>query len=203
MARHASLLGPGQPIELPRAGRSAAPFVAFALLAALLLLVPEIPRGAAIAAALAFALAAALRATQQHRALARLRSSLDRLLLRNEPTPLSPILSWRAGELCTADARDNLAKSLRRVEHAAETSHLPGVAPFNRVAIRSCHGEIDELIDVLTGTEPVSARGMLLTRSLLDDPAGPLYDRDRASELEGALRRALAALDVRARYPHA
>jgi len=203
MGRHATLLGPGQPIELPRAGRSAAPFVVVAILAALLLLIPEIPREAAAAAALAFAFAAALRATQQHRALARLRSSIDRLLLRNEPTPLSPILSWRAGELCTAEARENLAKSLRRIERSAEPSHLPGVAPFNRIAIRACHDEIDALVDLLMGIDPVSARGMLLIRSLLDDPSGPLYDRERAPELEGELRRALAALDTRAGHSNA
>jgi hypothetical protein len=202
MGRHVSLLGPGQPIELPRAGRSAAPFAVFAFAAALLLLVPGIPRAAAVAAALAFALAAALRATQQHRALVRLRSSVDRLLLRSEASPLSPILSWRAGELCTPDARDHLAKSLRRVDHAAEASHLPGVAPFNRVAIRACHSELDELISSLRGNEPVTARGMLLVRSLLDDPSGPLYDRDRSAELEGELRRALVALEGRAGQRH-
>ena len=31
--------------------------------------------------------------------------------------------------------------------------------------------------------------------TLLDDPGGPLYDRDRAGELESDLRNALRALD--------
>jgi hypothetical protein len=87
MRSHVSLLGPGQPIELPRPGRSAAPLAALAFLAALIAFVPEIPRFAAIAAALAFALAAAVRAGQQQRALAQLRSSTDRLLIREVPMP--------------------------------------------------------------------------------------------------------------------
>jgi hypothetical protein len=196
MARHhAPLLGPGQPVELPRPVRSAAPFVALAAVALSLLAVPEIPRGVTAVAVIAFASAAAVRGAQEHRELARLRSSLDRLLLRREPAMGSPLLVWRAGELSGAEERSHLVAALRRLERSAESSHLPGAAPLNRRAVRMYREQIDALIAGLSGPDPVKARGVLLVRRLLDDPGGPLYDRDRAGELERDLRNALRALD--------
>lgn len=196
---HVSLLGPGQPIELPRPGRSAAPLTALALVAALLALVPEIPRLATVGAALAFALAAAIRAGQQQRALTQLRSSTDRLLVRDVPGPWSPLLAWRAGELTSAEKRERLAASIGRLERSATSSYLPGSAPLNRGAVRSQGDKLDAIADRLLQPEPVSARGVLLVLRLLDDPAGPLYDRSHADKLEGELRRALSALDDRPR----
>jgi hypothetical protein len=191
---HASLIGPGQPLELPRAGRAAAPFAVLALLSTLLLLVPEVPASAAGVAAVAFALAAAARGVQQHRALARLQASIDQVLLRKEPTPLSPILVWRAGQLTSPAARDHLAASVRRVERSADTSHLAGASPLNRPAVRASGAELDALVDCLLGTEPVRARGVLLVRRLLDDPGSPLYGHAPMQELQAQLRRALGAL---------
>lgn len=196
---HVSLLGPGQPIELPRPLRSAAPLAALAVLAALLALVPEIPRLAAVAAAVAFALAAAIRAAQQHHALARLRASTDRLLVRDAPMPWSPLLAWRSGELTGAEERERLAASIGRLERSATSSYLPGPAPLNRGAVRAQRELLDALADRLLQPEPVSARGVLLVHRLLDDPAGPLYDRSRTPELAAELRRALSALGERSR----
>ncbi len=194
---HVSLFGPGQPIELPRPGRSAAPLAALALVAAVLALVPEIPRLAALAAALAFALAAAIRGGQQRRALSQLRSSIDRLLIRDVPMPWSPLLAWRAGELTSVEERERLAASIGRLERSADASHLPGSVPLNRGAVRSQRAQLDAVADRLLQPEPVSARGVLLVRRLLDGAAGPLYDRSRTSELASELRRALSALDHR------
>ena len=195
MARnHASLIGPGQALELPRAARAAAPFAVLSVLSLLLLFVPDVPPAAAALAGVAFALAAAARALQEHRALVRLQASLDALLLRREPTALSPILVWRAGQLSSPDARERLASSLRRVERSADVSHLAGASPLNRTAVRASRDEIDALIDCLLGAEPVRVRGILLLRRLLDDSASPLYGTAPADELQSALRRALAAL---------
>jgi hypothetical protein len=190
----ASLVGPGQPLELPDAVRSAAPFAVLAVLALLLLLVPKVPALVAAAAAVAFGLAAATRGAQQHHPLLQLRSNLDRLLVRSEPKSLSPMLVWRAGELCAPGEREHLAAALRRVERTADSAHLPGATPLNRSAVRANRAELDALVDRLTAPEPVSARGMILARRLLDDPAGPLYDRDRAADLGGRLRDVLSAL---------
>jgi hypothetical protein len=192
---HAPLWGPGEPLELPDALRSAAPFAVLALLALSLLLVPEVPAWVAAVGAVAFGLAAATRAAQQHWALLQLRSNLDRLLLRIEPTPLSPVLVWRAGELCAPGRREHLAAAVRRVERSADSSHLPGAAPLNRRAVRANRDEMDALVDRLAATEPVSARGMILAKRLLDDPSGPLYDRDCSADLGAHLRAVLKALD--------
>ena len=165
-----------------------------AVLALLFLLVPQVPASVAAAGAVAFGLAAATRGAQQHRALLQLRSNLDRLLVRIEPTSLSPMLVWRAGELCAPDEREHLAAALRRVERSADSSHLPGATPLNRSAVRANSAEMDALVDRLTAPEPVSARGMILARRLLDDPAGPLYNRDCAADLGARFRDVLKAL---------
>jgi hypothetical protein len=194
---HVSLLDPGQQTELPRPARSAAPLAALALVALLLALVPDVPRGPAAFAALAFALAAAARATQEQRALTQLRASVDRLLFRDLPLPWSPLLFWRCGELTSAESRERLAASICRIERAADPSVLPGAAPLNRRAVRTHRDELDAIVDRLLLPEPVSARGVLLVRRLLDDPGGPLFSRDRAPELAAELSQALNALDGR------
>ena len=196
---HAHPVGPGYPLELPRTLRAATPFAVLSVVALTLLLVPDVPAWTAAVAAVAFALAAATRAAQEHRALLQLRSNLDRLLLRSDPGPLSPMLVWRAGELCGTEEREHLAAMLRRVERSADASQMPGATPLNRAAVRASNGELQALADRLTAAEPVSARGMILARRLLDDPAGPLYDRDRADDLGPRLREALRALDDRSR----
>jgi hypothetical protein len=170
-----------------------------ALVALLLVFVPDVPRLAAAVAALAFGLAALARAGLERRALTQLRASVDRVLLREMPLPWSPLLLWRCGELTSTEARERLAASIGRIERAAAAAVLPGSAPLNRGAVRA-HGEaLDAIADRLLLAEPVSARGVLLVRRLLDDPAGPLFDRDRAQELAGELRQALTALDERVR----
>ena len=195
---HVSLFGPGQPIELPRPGRSAAPLAALALVAAVLALVPEIPRLAAVAAALAFALAAAIRGGQQS---ARPLLSSDRRSTgcSSGTCPCRGRLCSRgaAGELTSVEERERLAASIGRLERSADASHLPGSVPLNRGAVRSQRAQLDAVADRLLQPEPVSARGVLLVRRLLDGAAGPLYDRSRTSELASELRRALSALDHR------
>jgi hypothetical protein len=193
---HASLIGPGQPLELPRAARSAAPFAVLSVLSLLLGLVPGVPGIAAVVGAVAFALAAAARAEQEHRALVRLQSSLDQILLRKEPTPLSPILAWRAGQLSSPAAREQLAAAVRRVERSAATTHLAGASPLNRTAVRASGAELDAIADRLLGPEPVRVRGILRLRRLLDDPASPIYGHATVDELRAELRRTLAALRV-------
>ena len=195
---HVSLFGPGQPIELPRPGRSAAPLAALALVAAVLALVPEIPRlRRRRGRARVRARGRDPRAAQEQRALSQLRSSIDRLLIRDVPMPWSPLLAWRAGELTSVEERERLAASIGRLERSADASHLPGSVPLNRGAVRSQRAQLDAVADRLLQPEPVSARGVLLVRRLLDGAAGPLYDRSRTSELASELRRALSALDHR------
>ena len=101
------------------------------------------------------------------------------------------LLAWRAGELTSVEGREQLAASIGRLERSAASAYLPGSAPLNRGAVRSQRQQLDAIADRLLQPEPVSARGVLLVRRLLDDAAGPLYDRSRTSELARELRRAL------------
>ncbi len=195
MARgHGSIVGPGQPIEVPDALRAALPFAALALLSGLLLLTPDVPPGVAAFAAGAFGLAAAGRAAQQRRALRDMQVSIDRVLLQKQATPLSPLLVWRSSQLCAPEARERLAAVLRRVERSAGSSHLAGASPLNRSAIRSNGLEIEALAGYLEGDEPVDVKGILLVHRLLEDPSAPLYGRAPASDLRDELRAALDAL---------
>ena len=195
MARsHPPLIGPGQPIELPHALRASAPFAVLAALAAMLLLVPDVPWEGAAVAAIAFGLAAAARAAQQHRALRQIEASVDRILLRREPMPVSPLLAWRAERLRSPEARERLAAALRRVERSASASSLAGASPLNRAAIRVSHDDVMALVDRLAAPDPVAVRGVLLVQRLLDDPSGPLYGNALADELQRELRTALAEL---------
>ena len=192
---HVSLFGPGQPIDLPRPARSAAPLVALAFLALFLAFVPEVPRWPAAIAALAFALAALARAGHERHALVQLRATVDGLLIRDLTGPCSPLLFWRCSELTSIEAREQLAASIARIERAAAPSVLPGSAPINRGAVRIHRDDLTAIIDRLLLPEPVSARGVLLVRRLLADPAGPLFGAGPDTELGDQLREALSALD--------
>jgi hypothetical protein len=192
---HVSLLGPGQPVELPRPARSAAPLVGLALVALLLAFASDVPRVPAVVAALAFLLAGLARAGHERHALGQLRATVDGLIARDLPAPCSPLLTWRCSELSSTEAREQLAGTIARIERAAAPSSLPGSAPINRRAVRMHHDELAAIVDRLLLPEPVSARGVLLVRRLLADPAGPLYDPERATELGDQLRQAFSALE--------
>ena len=112
-----------------------------------------------------------------------LRATVDGLIVRDLPAPCSPLLSWRCSELTSVEAREQLAASIARIERAAAPSVLPGSAPINRGAVRVHRDELDAIVDRLLLPEPVSARGVLLVRRLLADPAGPLFGTERAAEL--------------------
>ena len=195
---HTTFFDPGRPIALPRPARAAAPLAALALVALLLVVAPDVPRWPAAIAALAFALAALARAAHERRALGRLRATVDALLVRDVPAPSSPLLSWRCGELTSTDSRERLAASISRIERAAAPSVLPGAAPLNRGVVRVHRAEFDAIADRLLFPDPVSARGVLLVRRLLNDPAGPLFDIERSAELGSYLLQALNALESRA-----
>jgi hypothetical protein len=55
---------------------------------------------------------------------------------------------------------------------------------------------LEEVADRLIGDEPLDSRGLAQLRLLLSDGAGPLYYRPGANDLEPALKRAVAALEV-------
>jgi hypothetical protein len=108
----------------------------------------------------------------------------------------SPLLSWRAAELTSASYRRSLARSLRGVVRDATARISISASPVNRQAARGEVEAIERLATRLGDLDhPAEPRGILFVEDLLTDGFGPLYARERASDLRSALDRCLAALD--------
>ena len=197
MASHrVVLLGEGHPAEIPRPGRAAAPFAALACGALLLDALPGMPWEVGLAVAAPFLLAALVRAGQERHALSRLRANADRILLRDGHSVGSPLLAWRATELASVRERERLANEARRAVAAADPHYLPGSEPLNRGAVRVEATGLEELARRLEAPEPVSARGILLARRLLDDPRSALFEPGGGDALHAELAVVRAALET-------
>lgn len=189
------LLGEGRPAEIPRPGRAAAPFAALACAALLLDALPGLAWEVGPVVAAPFLLAALVRASQERLALARLRATTDRILLRDGHAGSSPLLAWRTAELVSLQARARLADEARRIVAAADPRLLPGSAPVNRGAVRVEAAGLEELAHRLEAPGPVSARGVLLARRLLDDPHSALFEPGGGDALPAELAFVLAELE--------
>lgn len=189
------LLGEGRPAEIPRPGRAAAPFAALACAALLLDALPGLAWEVGPLVAAPFLLAALVRASQERLALARLRATTDRILLRDGHAGSSPLLAWRAAELVSLQERERLADEARRIVSAADPRLLPGSAPINRGAVRVEAAGLEELARRLEAPGPVSARGVLLARRLLDDPHSALFEPGGGDALPAELAFVLAELE--------
>jgi hypothetical protein len=123
---------------------------------------------------------------------------LDRALADGIPPDSRPDLSVRAHGLIGSPERVALARAVRRLiadaEHALRPMRFS--VPICRRKVRRSRGTLEELVNRLLGDEPLDARGLAQIRLLLTDGAGPIYVRPGADDLEPALARALAALDV-------
>jgi hypothetical protein len=125
---------------------------------------------------------------------------LDRELAQGISPDSSAILSVRAYDLIGVRMRAMLAQSIRRLvddaAHPLRPMHF--TVPICRSKVWRCRHTLEEVADRLAGSEPLDARGVAQLRLLLSDGAGPLYDHPGANDLAPALRRAVAALEVRA-----
>ena len=139
------------------------------------------------------------------RAVARVRArvcarGLDRELAQGISPDSRAVLSVRAHDLIGARTRLVLAQSIRRlVDDAAHPlQQLHFAVPICRSKVWRCRHTLEDVADRLAGGEPLDARGVAQLRLLLSDGAGPLYDHPGADDLEPALQRVVAALEVRA-----
>jgi hypothetical protein len=185
-----------RPLDLPRAGRAAAPFVALAALALLFEIDRRLPWVVGVGAAIVFAAAAGVRAYAARSELAVVRRAADRLIA-SAPhhDDGSALLAWREREVIGPGERARLRREVERTLRALSPGRLPSASPLNRTAAR----RDAELLQVLAGRlgdgRPVAPRGMVLAASLLREPTSPLYD-DRADLLlPRALTRVLSALE--------
>jgi hypothetical protein len=155
---------------------------------------PRLPWIAGVAGAAFFIGAAVVRAFQASSELRRLRRTADRLIL-EAPHERYELTIWRSRELTAPRTRVRLRRELERTLGSLSAARLPSASPVNRPAARRSAELFRLLAERIGGDEPVTARGVLLTRQLLRDPASPLYS-ERADELlPRELTRALGALE--------
>jgi hypothetical protein len=137
-------------------------------------------------------LLAPVRSWETRRALRAARRRADDELLASRLA--SPRLAWRTAELVSEANRLELGRSLIEVIHAADERLLPAATPIDRGAVRECRAELLELAARLYDSKPVTPRGVLLVKHLVQDSSGPLYGSTGAQRLAreiGVARRAL------------
>ena len=101
-------------------------------------------------------------------------------------------------DLTSPRQRKRVARSLRRLVDSLSPARLPGASPLNRPAVRPHAARLMALARQLEAVDkPVSAAGVRAVQRLLADPDGPLYERERATEVGHAIERALRALEAR------
>jgi hypothetical protein len=124
-------------------------------------------------------------AHRDRRSLRAARYAADTEILLGRGVPLR--LAWRAEELVTTKSRLDLAHDLRSLVRHASARLLPAASPVNRGSVRVESPVLHQLADRLSDLgRPVAPRGVVMLRRLLDDRYGPVYERDRASELGDA-----------------
>lgn len=141
---------------------------------------------------------------ERSRAVTRVRArvrghSLDRALAGGAAPDSSAGLSVRAHDLIGSRARVSLALGIQRLlaESGDPLRPLTFSVPVCRRKIRRSRPTLERLAERLVGDEPLDARGLAQVRLLLSDGSGPIYLHPAADDLEPALQRAMAALEVR------
>jgi hypothetical protein len=183
-------------LDLPRPFRSAWPLLALAVCALAFEADPRLPSLLGLGAAACFLVAAGARGWRAHRELESVRATADRLIVRApRARDASELILWRTQELTDPEARAALRRELDRTVAQLDPARLPSSSPIRRVAARR-HEDLLCAIAVRLGDDrPVAARGILLARQLVRDPASPLYAEDAEALLARMLSQILGALE--------
>ena len=183
-------------LDLPRPWR---PATAFAALVAAALAVdadPSLPWIVGVVAAGLFGVAGTARTIQSRRELAAVRRTADRLIV-DAPTSrdASELVRWRCAELTRRECRQGLARTVEAILRELDPARLPSATPLRRPEARGARELLDALHRRLGDERPIAARGIILVKVLLQDPASPLYSDGPDQNLARALRRVLGALE--------
>ena len=183
-------------LDLPHPRRVALVFGALAAAALALELDPRLPWLVGLLAVALFAAAGAIRTERERRELVSVRRTADALILHAPSSrDASELVRWRCAELTSTRERERIRRDVLRTLHALDPRLLPSASPLRRPDARSCRPLLEALELRLAAERPVAARGILLARSLLREPASPLYSDGPDQNLERALRRCLGALE--------
>jgi hypothetical protein len=113
-------------------------------------------------------------------------------------SPESSLLrAARAQVLVSPAHRRAVAQHLTEVLRLARTppSMRSPRAPLNRAAVRASATALQEVIDTLRASRPLSAHGIAIVDQLLEDGTGPLHNRQCDTGLEVALREAIVRMN--------
>jgi hypothetical protein len=186
----------GSTLDLPRPGRSALAFGVLAVAALALNADPKLPWIAGVVTAALFSVAGTVRIVHERHELAEVRRAADALIVHTPGGPdVSELVRWRSQELTAHSARDALRREVERTLRSLDPARLPSSSPLRRPAARGCEAQLVQLARRLGDERPVAARGILLTRGLLRDPASPLYSDEAPLALPRAVRRCVGALE--------
>jgi hypothetical protein len=187
---------PYSALDLPHPWRAALVFAVLAAAGLALEADPDLPWTVGVAAAVLFGVAGVVRTAQTHHELTAVRRAADRLIV-EAPTSrdASELVRWRCAELTTRAERDRLTCEVERTLRMLDPARLPSASPLRRPEARANQGLLRRLAARLADAQPVSARGVLLAKRLLRDPASPLFSEATGHELSRALRRVLGALE--------
>jgi hypothetical protein len=111
------------------------------------------------------------------------RRRLDRELLAGSDPNRDPLILGRAKQLTGRPARADLASLFQKVLDVANRpeSRLRGAVSIQRGSVRAAAPDIEDLVDLLRGPQPISPQGVVMAYRLLTDGTGPLY-RDYGDE---------------------
>jgi|GEM_PF-1518864 len=139
----------------------------------------------------------ARRATLLERVVSRVRAdALDRDLAEGANPDRSGVLALRAQALASPATRRALARSLLRLQAAADAPRrrTGSTVPVARGHIHQAHAELAEVVEHLLAPAPVAAQGVALVKVLLQDAAGPLYRDGCQTDLGRLAHRAAVEL---------
>jgi hypothetical protein len=121
---------------------------------------------------------------------------LDQELAAGADPGASPALRLHSERLCNPRQREDLAKRLREAVTSAFEGPRPlsAAVPVRAHAVREASDEVEDLACQLTAPWQVDARGVALTRLLLTDGSGPLYNPAEEHRLLATVREAHRAL---------
>jgi hypothetical protein len=134
------------------------------------------------------------------RLLARPRAtSLDRQLAAGRSPGSGRALALRAQEISSPAGRRELA---RRWEHVLDLAGRPPAAltprgPLCRGRVAAAERDVREMLAVLTGALPITARGAAMASVLLSDGTGPLHNRRSPLDLGAEIRHATRQMHPR------